>query len=222
VTRVLILVEGSSERIFVERTLIPFLRKRGVYMQKPVDQRGVSKWKEIRRNIELLARDSDVWITTLFDFYGWPSDFPGYAEIRSSGDPRTQVIALQNRFAAEFKHPRLLPFFALHEFESWLFSAPKIVAEHFGQPRLAKKMDAAVKKAGEPELIDHGVNTHPKARIKGFDVGYKEASDGPILLEKIGIEAIRDACPHFSSWLDRLQALGSGAAPFDGLWDAEA
>lgn len=206
-SRVLILVEGASERIFVERTLIPFLRGHGVYMQKPIEQGGVSRWREVRKNMELLARDSDAWITTLFDFYGWPKDFPGYGEICGVGDPRAQVAALQERFKAEFKHPKLLPFFALHEFESWLFSAPEIVAEHFGQRRLAKAMDGIVKKAGEPELINHGVNTHPKARMKSFDIGYKETSDGPILLDKIGVPAIRAACPHFSSWLERLQAL---------------
>lgn len=33
-------------------------------------------------------------------------------------------------------------------------------------------------------------------------------SDGPTLTEKIGIPAIRAACPHLAAWLARLEALG--------------
>ena len=46
---------------------------------------------------------------------------------------------------------------------------------------------------GEPERINHGPDTHPKARLRAMGVGYKETSDGPILLDKIGIPAIRAA-----------------------------
>jgi hypothetical protein len=49
--------------------------------------------------------------------------------------------------------------------------------------------------------------THPKARLKEMATGYKETSDGPTLMGKIGIPAIRAACPHFDSWLQRLEAL---------------
>jgi hypothetical protein len=69
----------------------------------------------------------------------------------------------------------------------------------------------AVEHAGEPELINHGENTHPKARLQGLGTGYKETSDGPTLIEKIGIPAIRQACPHFADWLERLEALGNPA-----------
>jgi hypothetical protein len=155
-----------------------------------------------------LTYDTDAWITTLLDFYGLPEDFPGYQEARGPGDPREHVVALQERLAAEIGHPRLIPFFALHEFEAWLFCAPDVVADHFGQAGLATKVRKAVEHAGEPELINHGQETHPKARLQNMGTDYKETSDGPTLIEKIGIPAIRDACSHFAGWLDRLEALG--------------
>ena len=222
-TRLLMLVEGQSEEIFVKQTLTPYLAERGVYVQPPIvlwtkrtpgggGFRGsVSNWSQIRRNLTPLIYDTDAWVTTLLDFYGLPDDFPGYLEACGPGERRVQVAMLQEKFAAEVKHPKFIPFFAMHEFEAWLFCSPDVVAEHFGNAGLAGKIRSAVQHAGEPELINHGEKTHPKARLHGMGVGYKETSDGPTLMKKIGIPVIRDACTHFAAWLARLEALGQGA-----------
>lgn len=36
---------------------------------------------------------------------------------------------------------------------------------------------------------------------------YKETSDGPNLMRKICIAAIRHPCPHFDAWLVRIEEL---------------
>lgn len=222
-TRLLILVEGQSEEIFVKKTLTPYLEERGIFVQPPIVlwtkripsgggfRGGVSNWNQIRKNLMPLTYDTDAWVTTLLDFYGLPEDFPGYNAARLPGDSRESVTTLQASFAVEIGHPRFIPFLALHEFEAWLFCSPDVVAEHFGNAGLAAKVRKAVEHAGEPELINHGENTHPKARLQGLGTGYKETSDGPTLIEKIGIPAIRQACPHFADWLERLEALGNPA-----------
>lgn len=223
-TRLLILVEGQSEEIFVKHTLTPHLAQYGVFVESPIVlwtkrqpsgggfRGGVSNWNQIRRNLLPLTGDGDAWVSTLLDFYGLPEDFPGLQEALGAGDPRGKVVALQERFAAELNHQRFIPFMALHEFEAWLFSRPDAVEAHFGKARLADRLETVVQQAGAPELINHGANTHPKARLHSLVGGYKETSDGPTLLEKIGIAAVRAACPHFDGWLNRLEALGGGAA----------
>lgn len=222
-TRLLMLVEGQSEEIFVKHTLTPYLAQHGVYVQSPIVlwtkrlpdgggfRGGVSHWNQIRRDLLPLTRDGDAWVTTLLDFYGLPEDFPGFPEALGAGNAPEKVIALQERFAVEINHQRFIPFLALHEFEAWLFSAPDTVEAHFGKAHLAQKLRNAVQEAGAPELINHGATTHPKARLKGFVGDYKETSDGPTLLQKIGIPAVRGACPHFDGWLQRLEALGRSA-----------
>lgn len=219
-TRLLMLVEGQSEEIFVKHTLTPHLAQHGVYVQSPIVlwtkrlpggggfRGGVSNWNQIRRDLLPLTRDGDAWVTTLLDFYGLPEDFPGLPEALGAGNAQEKVIALQERFLAEINHQRFIPFLALHEFEAWLFSAPDAIEAHFGKAHLAEKLQSAVQEAGAPELINHGPTTHPKARLKTLVGAYKETSDGPTLLEKIGIAAVRAACPHFDSWLQRLEALG--------------
>ena len=219
------LVEGQSEEIFVNRTLKPYLAARGVYVQRPIVlwtkrrpvgggfRGGVSNWAQIRKNLMPLLRDGDAWVTTLLDFYGLPADTPGFAKAREAGDPRRLVGALENDIADALGHPRLIPFLALHEFEAWIFSSPETVAGHFDHAPLAKKVRHIVTQAGDPELINHGEATHPKARLIALLSAraspYKETSDGPTLLGKIGISGIQAACPHFAAWLARLEGLAT-------------
>jgi hypothetical protein len=221
-TRLLILVEGQSEELFVKRTLAPHLAQHGVYMESPTMlwtkrlpsgggfRGGVSNWHQIRRNLLPLMHDGNAWVSTLLDFYGLPEDFPGLPEALAAGDPYEKIVALQKRFAAEMNHQRFIPFLALHEFEAWLFSAPDTVEAHFGKAHLGDKLRKVVQQAGAPESINHGTDTHPKAWLHNLVGSYKETSDGPTLLEKIGIAAIRSACPHFDGWLNCLEALGGG------------
>ena len=217
------LVEGQSEEIFVSRTLKPYLEDRGVHVQPPIVlwtkrhpagggfRGGVSNWNQICKSLLPLFGDSDAWVTTLLDFYGLPGDVPGYAQARGPGHPRALVVALQADMATALGHARFIPFLALHEFETWVFSDPEAVAAHFDRAALADKVRHAVAQAGEAEQINHGEGTHPKARLKTMVPAYKETSDGPTLLSKIGIPAIQAACPHFAGWLARLEALPGAA-----------
>ena len=84
-TRLLMLVEGQSEEIFVKQTLTPHLADHGVFVQPIVlwtkrlgagggYRGGVSNWNQIKRSLLPLTLDTDAWITTLLDFYGLQAD----------------------------------------------------------------------------------------------------------------------------------------------------
>lgn len=171
-----------------------------------------------------MLADVDAWVSTLLDFYGLPDDVPGLAAHRGQGSPQAQVLAVQIAIQAAIQAAiqtalaadigptqRFLPFLALHEFEAWLFAAPAVVSEHFGSVELAAQLSAVIPNAGGPEAINHGPHTHPKAQLRQAWPSYKETSDGPTLLAKIGIPVVRARCPHFAAWLDQLEALGRAA-----------
>ena len=222
-TRLLMLVEGQSEEAFVKQTLAPWLAGRGVHV-KPVllwtkrlpagggYRGGVGNWEQIRKNLSPLLADGDAWVTTLLDFYGLPEDVPGFAEHKGHGAANQQVAGVQTELAAAFGNPpRFLPFLALHEFEAWMFADPNVVSVHFGSPAIAARLAAEVPNPGGPEAINHGPTRHPSVRLAKRCQSYKKASDGPTVLAKIGIAAIRARCPHFAGWLARLEALGTPA-----------
>ncbi len=223
-TRLLVLVEGQSEELFVSRTLAPHLVAHGVHVAKPIliwtkrlsggggHRGGISHYRQIRNSLDPLLRDRSAWVTTLIDFYGLPGDFPGVAACSGLTDPKARVVAVSQSFAEDVKHPRFIPFLALHELEAWLFASPESVAGHFAQPSLADHMRGMLTEAGEAELIDGDPATHPKVRIRNLVPTYKEVADGATLLGKIGIEPIRTACPHFAQWLTLLENLASAEA----------
>lgn len=224
-TELLLLVEGQTEEAFVKRLLAPHLSSFGL-AAKPVMLRtrrlpggggypgGVTSWAKIRRDLLPLTGHGAAWVTTILDYYGLPQDVPGVAEARAAPLPTEGVAALEARIEAEIGHRRFIPFFALHELEAWLFADPDRVAEHFGSPGAGALAEIVVC-AGGPEQINHGRQTHPKERLRQFAPSYKATSDGPTLLEKIGLDRIRATCPHFGRWLTRLESLESGG-PRDG------
>jgi len=224
VTRLLMLVEGQSEEAFVKQTLAPWLAASGVFVQGPIvlwtkrlpagggHRGGVGSWDQIRKSLAPLLRDGDAWVTTLLDFYGLPDDLPGLAEHKGRGHAHEQVTQVQAELAGAFGHPpRFIPFLALHELEAWMFADPDVVSAHFGSPVIAARLAAEVPNPGGPEAINHGPTSHPSVRLVKHCPSYKKASDGPTVLAKIGIAAIRARCPHFAGWLARLEALGAPA-----------
>jgi hypothetical protein len=218
-TRLLVLAEGVTEELFVRNLLAPHLESFGVHATATgvVSKRlasgnkitGGNRWSNVRNSLSLLLHDSDAWVTTLLDYYGLPDDFPGFGTgYLLAGNANAQVEATEHALAAAVNHPpRFIPFLALHEFEAWYFAKPKQVEAYYGREGLAQLMQAAADEAGGAESINHGKETHPSKRLEGYAVGFRKTT-AVALLKEIGIPAIRAACPHFSAWLKRLEALG--------------
>ena len=61
-----------------------------------------------------------------------------------------------------------------------------------------------------PEDINDNFATAPSKRISGIVPRYDKVVSGLVLVMDIGLDVIRDACPRFGNWLDRLESLGNG------------
>jgi hypothetical protein len=219
VTRLLVLAEGDSEELFVRELLAPHLIRFGIYasatgvltkrLANGTKCAGGNRWGKVFNSLRPLLGDSDAWVTTLLDFYGLPEEFPGVGETATaSTDALAQVRKIETSLADALDHPpRFIPFLAVHEFEAWYFADPGQVEKFYGRPGVAQWMRQASETAGGPESIDQGKETHPSKRLKGYGVGFRKTA-GVAVLKEVGIAAIREACPHFACWLDRLEALG--------------
>ncbi len=216
-TRLLILVEGDSEELFVRQILAPHLAKSGVFaiatgvvskrLASGQKMTGGNLWANVRNSLIPLLQDSDAWVTTMLDYYGLPDDFPGSD---SEGHAVTRLAVMETALAKAMNFPaRFIPFLILHEFEAWYFASPRNVASHYGQPHIARLMQEAAEWAGGPEGINHGRETHPSQRLKSYGIGFRKTT-AVALLKDIGIPAIQAACPHFAAWLKQLETLGQG------------
>lgn len=223
--RLFVSVEGQTEESFVKRVLSPHLASFSIHTQPVVVETsrlpegtkyrgGLSSFEPVRTDLRNLLRDSGAWTTTIYDWYGLPADFPK-VERSEAKSARERVIERERELAKALREPkRFIPFFALHEVETWIFAAPAIAEDELN----LKKDTLALEKLaggpfGSPEEINHGPNTHPSKRLElafeGAGRTYKKTADGPRVLEKLGLMRIRRACDHFNAWLKRLEGLGS-------------
>lgn len=222
-TRLLVLAEGDSEELFVQNILSPHLENFGIYARATgvVSKRlangrkftGGNLWSNVQLSLRPLLADADAWVTTLFDFYGLPADFPGVsgaAAIHGTAQERVQAVesALLEAMGGRETTQRFMPFIALHEFEAWYFAGPDKVADYFGQAGVSAMMERAIQEADGPENINHGKDTHPSKRLESYGMGFRKTSAVSVLKD-IGLDAIRAACPHFNDWLTRVEKLGS-------------
>jgi len=105
---------------------------------------------------------------------------------------------------SHFNDPRFVPHLALHETEAWVFAACDQLGELFDNPAIAKKLRADVQEAGGVELINDDPATAPSKRLIRYYPGYVKNLDGPLAIGALGLDALRNQCPHLDSWLDRL------------------
>jgi hypothetical protein len=130
--KVHILVEGQTEVTFVREVLYPHLFSHGIVLQPKlvVTKRvkagghfkgGVVSYDQVKRDLERLLRDTSAsLVTTLLDYYGLPTDFPGQGT-KPGGDCYARVTHVEDAFARDIADPRFLPHLVLHEFEALVF-----------------------------------------------------------------------------------------------------
>lgn len=215
--RLLICAEGQTEETFIRDVLAPHLAQHGVYAVARVLHTkrtrsgtalkgGVVSWAQVEREVRALLQDTDaVLVTTMLDYYGLPSDFPGMND-RPEGTPEARVRHVEQAFAAAINHSRFLPFLVLHEFEALLFADPQCIGEVLGDPRRGERLRKSIADA-LPEAINDGNDTHPAARIQRHFEEYRKLLHGPRIASRIGLPLIRQRCPHFDAWVRALEEL---------------
>jgi hypothetical protein len=214
--KVLILVEGQTEETFCKEVLARHLARYDIFPQptlvstrrkggQQVYGGGVRSYAQIKKDLLILCKEIDaVAITTMLDFYRYPKDAPGYESL-PSGSCYLQVRHLEEQMAVDIQDERLIPNLLLHEFEALLFSDPEKFETWFpGQARINKLLSIK-KNYPNPEWINKKLP--PSKRILAIYPGYQKVLHGNQLALEIGLDVIRDFCPHFKEWLQKLEAL---------------
>ncbi len=210
--RILILVEGQTEEKFVKDIMNPIFDTKGLFLTPiiirtkevkagPNFKGGVNSYTTIKKDVNRLLKDSDaVAVTTMFDFYGLPRDFPAW---ESNGSCYDRVQSAEKSFALDIDHKKFIPYLQLHEFEGLLFSAPKIISDTLDRTK-EKTIQSIRDDFSTPEEINEGVDTHPSKRLLKHFPRYNKPVFGSLIAGRTGMERIRNACPHFNEWISKL------------------
>ena len=154
----------------------------------------------------------------MVDYYGLPREgeksWPGRAA--ASILPSTEkgnavegalLADLSSDMGSDFDSRRSVPFVVVHEFEALLFSDCSAFARSIGQPALESKFREIRDGFQTPEEINDSPITAPSKRVEQLVPGYDKILAGTFAVLEIGMLKIRAACPHFSSWLEKLESL---------------
>ena len=224
--RLLVLVEGVTEEGFVNEVLEPHLRTFG-YIQVAVRllgnarQRsrrgGIRGWSSERRNLEdRLRQDSGVVVALMVDYYALPQSGPRAWPGRAASTGADAVEAalrecIANRMGAGFDRSRFQPLVMMHEFEAMLFSDCEAFGRAIDHPQIVSALQAIRDAFPNPEAIDDSPEGAPSKRIETLYPDYEKPLMGNLAALEIGLDRIRAECPHFRSWLERLEARAGNA-----------
>lgn len=222
--RVNFIVEGQTEETFVRDVLQEHLVSRGVLIAVRCVQTGRQRGKIFRGGMTSFARaerdirrwlaeDPSAYLTTMFDLYRLPVDFPQYVVAKGQHDPYRKVAILEQALAEAIGSHHFIPHIQLHEFEGLLFSDVETIDAALSLHRRPSRLGElqAIKNAfANPEEINEGEETAPSKRLIKLYPGYDKPLFGPQIARRIGLASIRAQCPHFAAWLARLENIRKG------------
>jgi hypothetical protein len=224
--RVLTVVEGFTERTIVEQTFAPYLGAKGLSLHakvigKPGHKGGIRSFEAVPKEIlALLKQERDSHVSTFFDFYGLPGNWPGTGQTEGK-KAREMAAVVEAAMRADVSSKmdssddvsRFVPYIQMHELEALLFSDTKILAGGLERPDLEAQFQGIIQECGECEEINDQEATAPSKRIERLFPGYCKGSGirahAPIIARRIGVDRLRKACPHFDEWMTALEALGA-------------
>jgi len=188
-TRVLIVVEGPTERAVIEQVLAPHFGVRGFSLHakvvgKPGHKGGVRNFESVRKEvIALMRQERRSVVSTFFDYYGLPATWPGIGEARGgSAQDKARVVEasmlenVRSILGESNDMNRFLPYVQMHELEALLFASPNVMANTFERRDLAFAFSEIVRQCGGCEEINDQSETAPSRRIAKLFPAYRKGS----------------------------------------------
>lgn len=227
-TRLLVHVEGQTEETFVNELLAPHLLQHGystvsarlIGNARLRERRGgIKAWSAVKEDIcRHLQSDKGSVATTMVDYYALPASgakaWPGRAEANAkthADKAATVEAALAHDLLRTLTLPnasqRFVPFVVLHEFEALLFSDCTAFANGISRPDLSADFQRIRDGFATPENINDSPMTAPSKRVEALIPGYEKPLLGVLAALEIGLEKMRQECPHFADWVGRLEAV---------------
>jgi hypothetical protein len=216
-----ILVEGQTEETFVNNLLYPYLSKFGIFSvpiiittkrtKSGIKFKGGNDFLSFINDLKkLIYGTSQGCVTTFIDYYALPSEFPGYTDRQKFSSQIKKVEFLEEKLFEHLSFPKnFIPYIQLHEFETFLFADTEGFNRYLS-PKEAdlNSLNKIIGSHVNPEDIDEGKDTAPSKRILQHYPSYDKVTEGNLILMDIGINTLLEKCPHFRSWVKKLEHLG--------------
>ncbi|MEL6165075.1 MAG: DUF4276 family protein [Cyanobacteria bacterium J06628_3] len=209
--RINVFVEGQTEETFVRELLYSHFQKKNIYLN-PILVRtstegkgGVVSYAKIKPQLNRKClEDQKAFVTTMFDLYALPNDFPGFNSMPPTTNPFDKAEHLEREMGNDIGHQNFIPNLIVHEFEALLYSNPQAFSEWFEEASVMT-LKAERNAFSTPEHINDSPITAPSKRILACCSGYEKPLHGSLIAIDIGLDTIRKQCQHFNQWLTRIE-----------------
>lgn len=215
--RAIVLVEGDCEIILMKKLVIPHLYQvldaegcsEAGWSIEPVKittnrklnkKGGNISYAYLENEVRRLVAQNCTFITTFFDFFRLPADFPGYTKDGNRVNDLEEAVK-QSLNASIPNLPEFLPYIQMYEFEALLFSNMEGFELLVDDESALGEIKDIMEHYPNPEEINGGVETSPSKRLAGI-YDYDKTADSELILEMIGLVPIRNKCPRFNHWLE--------------------
>jgi myo-inositol-1-phosphate synthase len=212
--RVHVFCEGQTEETFVRDVLMEHFARRGIWLNAILVMTGssskgglVSFGKVHRQIVRKCKEDQSSFVTTLFDYYGLPKDFPAFEVKENAQYSISQKVQhLEKAFTEAVECQNFIPNFLVHEFEALLFTNTDAFLDYFSAEQV-KQLERQKSLYESPEDINDSPSTAPSKRIRQICPSYQKVIHGPLIAIDTGIDEIRKTCFRFHQWLIKLEDL---------------
>lgn len=212
-TRIHVVCEGQTEETFIREVMYDYFIRNDIYLNpflvrtSAVSKGGVVKYSKIKPQLERKClEDKTAYVTTMFDLFRLPKDFPGKSTMPPSADPFEKANYLEQQLGNDIGHNNFIPNLLVHEFEGLLYSDPQAFSNWFDSEAVSHLTNER-QNFKSPEHINDGPETAPSKRIVKRCPDYEKPHHGSLIALEIGIDKIREECMHFDTWLNRLSNL---------------
>lgn len=221
-----IICEGQTEAYFVKNVLWKNLGYANylfnpIIVETKIDHRkgkmhkgGVPNFDKIDKTIKQslsFLKNNDAFITTMFDYYGLPNDFPGMTEAKKLTDVYQKIEKIESSLKGYYNNEfRFVPYIQLHEFETLVFACMKALKTVFFDDNDTipwKILDDVISQHGNVELINNSIETAPSKRLEKCIKSYDKVYSGIQALQQTDFKTIRRKCKHFDAWVSKLEQL---------------
>ncbi len=201
---ILLLVEGSTEKNFSsdflslnfpENNFLPLLLLEGGYhsFHKTV--------KEVNLKIKAFSHYNKIIL--VYDYYGL---HPTFKEgVNSEWALAKKIEFIREKFIKEIYSEKFYFYIQVHEFEACLFSDIDILDNHFGLNKKKELETILAIASNNPELINDSSTTSPAKRLENLFPNFGKTTDGIAIINKIGINKIREKCSYFNEFCREIE-----------------
>ena len=211
--RLIIIVEGQTEKEFVENSLRKFFISKGIFDVRAImiqtskgNKGGFVNYDHLKNDItNLLKSEKNILVSMFVDFFRIPTSFPNFELSISKSITDAKIEVLLDGISKDINDTRFIPYIQKHEFEALLFSSNEGFSNWFENEWVIDELKTIINHYPNPEEINTGSDTAPSKRIikilEEKRQKYDKIAEGNLIAEEIGFEKIMEKCPRFKNWI---------------------